>query len=162
MKIERHIFDTYLAVVRGSIGSNMFRHTYASFDGEQRDTMEDGWKSCAFHVSAILKMFGAIDKTHSTVASTVEALKAANWQAVDIDKPQPGDVLVWDKLVLEPGDEPVDHIGFYVGDNKAISNSWRARTPIEHDWLCRDHVERPVVAIYRGQHLMPDDIKHID
>jgi hypothetical protein len=54
------------------------------------------------------------------------------------------------------------HIGFYIGNERAISNSSTQRVPIEHDWRFRETRERTVTAIYRGKHLMPDNIKIVE
>lgn len=161
MTIERDIFRTYLSVIKGSVGTNMFRHFYARIDGEETDTMEDGLKACAFYVSSVLAVFGVLDKPHSLVSSLVAAIEKAGWQKVE-SGPEPGDVLVWEPARPTPEDEPIDHIGFYIGEERAISNLWRERTPGEHDWLFRGSSERQVVAIYRGKHLMPVDVKTVE
>lgn len=158
MKITRFVFENYLAMINNSVGTNMFRNYYADFDGVRRDTMNDGETSCAFYVSAVLTIFGAFKSTSSTVTGVVNKLEEAGWQKVDT--PEPGDVLVWEKMVYD--DEEHEHIGFYVGDEKAISTSAKAKTPIKHDWLFRDSEERKITAIYRGKHLMPNDIKIIE
>ena len=135
----------------------MFRHFWADFDNQERDTMEDGWKSCAFFVTSLLTMFGALDRPHSTVKSSIEALEKYGWQKVT--EPKPGDVLIWEDTKPTPDDEAVPHVGFYIGQEQAVSTSWQQKTPIKHDWLFRDFTERAVTVIYRGKHLMPDDIK---
>lgn len=160
MKITRHIFETYVSMIEGSVGSNMFRHFWADFDEERRDTMQDGWTSCAFFVSSVLTIFKAIDGPHSTVISTEEALEKTGWQKVT--EPEAGDVLVWEPRQATSEDPEMDHIGFYVGDEMAVSTSWRARTPVKHDYMYRDGAQRAITAIYRGKSLMPDNIKTID
>lgn len=160
MKIVRHIFETYLSVVENSVGSNMFRHVWADFDGKRRDTMNGGETSCAFFVSGVLAMFNVIEKAHAVVPSVVDDMVKSGWRKVG--KPLKGDVLVWEDLISAPGEPAMPHIGFYVGDEKAISTSWHVKTPILHDYLCRDFEERQIVAIYRGKHLMPDNLKVIE
>lgn len=108
-KIEPLIFDTYLAVIRNSIGSRLFRNFYARVDGKKVDIMRQGELSCAFFVSAILVLFNFIKKVHATVDSTIEDLIKSGW--IQINKPTVGSIIVW---------EPVDfgnnnihkHIGF--------------------------------------------------
>lgn len=157
MVITRHIFDTYLSVIEGSVGANMFRHFWADFDGELRDTMQDGWTSSAFFVSSILMMFSTITSLSSTVKSLEEKLVENNWKQVKT--PEAGDILIWEESKPTPKDLAMAHVGFYIGEKRAISASWRAKTPIEHDWLFRESKERKIVSIYRGKHLMPDNIK---
>lgn len=136
----------------------MFRNYYADFDGVRRDTMNDGETSCAFYVSAVLTIFGAFNCTSSTVMGVVKKLEEAGWEKVDT--PEPGDVLVWEKVAFN-GEEH-EHIGFYVGDEEAISTSTSLKTPVRHDWLFRDHAERKITSIYRGKHLMPDNVKIVE
>ncbi|MFZ2072554.1 MAG: hypothetical protein WAV10_02665, partial [Minisyncoccia bacterium] len=66
-QIKRLVFDTYLAVIENSIGSKMFKNLYIEENGMKRDAMQDGWLSCAFHVSTILYMFKFIEGIHGTV-----------------------------------------------------------------------------------------------
>lgn len=160
MKIVRHVFETYLSVIEGSVGTNMFRHVWADFDGERRDTMNDGGTSCAFYVSGVLAMFNVIEKPSSTIQSVVDNILKAGWQKVE--EPEAGDVIIWEPKVYPPVEEAQEHIGFYVRSEKAISTSWRTKTPILHDYMFRDYEERKIVGIYRGKHLMPDDIKVIE
>lgn len=158
MKITRFVFENYLAMINNSVGTKMFRNYYADFDGERRDTMNDGEISCAFYVSGILTIFGVIDSTSSTVEGLAKKLEETGWQKVET--PEPGDVLVWEKKIFD--NEEHAHTGFYIGEEKAISTSVKTKTPTKHDWLSRDNEERKITAIYRGKHLMPNDIKIIE
>jgi hypothetical protein len=161
MKIERHLFETYLEMIRGSVGTKMFQHFYATFDGERRDTMNGGYTACAFYVSSILTIFGWLKAPNSVVESVVAKLEETGWQKVA--EPEDGDVLVYEEAGVDENDpEPMPHIGFYIGNERAISNSSTQRVPIEHDWRFRETRERTVTAIYRGKHLMPDNIKIVE
>jgi hypothetical protein len=144
-------------MVNNSIGTNMFRNFYADFDGTRRDTMQDGEVSGAFFVSSILTIFNAIKKPSSTVESVIANMQEAGWE--EVDNPEAGDVLVWEKIVVDGEEYP--QIGFYVGEDMAISVSSKMKSPFKHDWKYRDYSERSVTTIYRGKHLMPDDIKEI-
>jgi hypothetical protein len=53
-------------------------------------------------------------------------------------------VLHWEKK-LTNGEEN-EHLGFYIGNNTAVSNSSTARTPVAHHWTYGG--ERNIVAIY--------------
>lgn len=158
MKITRFIFENYLAMINNSVGTSMFRNYYADFEGVRKDTMNNGETSCAFYVSGILTIFGVISNTSSTVEGLVKKLEETGWQKVD--NPETGDVLVWEKIIFDNEDHA--HIGFYIGEEKAISTNTKAKTPVKHDWLFRDYKERKITAIYRGRNLMPDNIKIIE
>ncbi len=129
-------FDTYLAVIENSIGSFMFKNLYVSIDGVKKDATEDGWLSCAFYVSSILTLFKYIKEIHGTVVSTVKDLKNSGW--IEIDEPVIGSVIVWKSGKDTNGHS---HIGFYVGDNMAVSSdSWK-KHPAKSDWKFNDKRE---------------------
>lgn len=123
-------FETYLQVVKNSVGSNTFRNFYAQVNEQKQDILRDGELSCAFFVSSILVLFKLIKSGHATVDGTVKDLEASGWQKTNT--PKPGDIIVWAKQRDERGEEH-GHIGFCVGENEVISNSSQARTPMLHD-----------------------------
>lgn len=128
-KIIPRQFDTYLAVIENSVGSQTFKNLYVDIDGVKTDATKDGWLSCAFFVSSVLSMFKYIKEIHATVSSTVKDLQESGW--AKIEEPIVGSVIVW-----KPGQNTNGHahIGFYVGDGKAISNdSWK-KFPDKTDW----------------------------
>ena len=130
-KIKPLISDTYLAVIKNSIGSKMFRNSYVKIDGKKIDILKNGDVSCAFYVSSILMMFKLVGNVHATVDGTVKDLEKSSWKK--INKPKIGYVLVWEETDFGKNDLH-KHIGFYIGNNKAISNSTKKRFPAEHDW----------------------------
>jgi len=132
-KPERLYFETYLQVVRNSVGSNIFRNFYVRTNSRgEFDALDDGYNSCAFYVSAVLVIFRKLDGMHGTVASTKKDLLDSGWQEItDLNDLQPGDVLVWEPMQFDDGLK--EHIGFYMGDGKAVSTSWTTKTPVEHD-----------------------------
>ncbi len=124
-------FETYLAVIKNSIGSNLFRNFYVEIRGEQTDIMRNGDLSCAFFVSSVLALFNFIKGVHGTVDSTVRDLKESGWN--EIQRPEVGSILVWEKIDF--GDNDIHkHIGFYMGNDEAISNSFKLGHPISHNW----------------------------
>lgn len=130
-KITPLMFDTYLTVIKNSIGSKLFRNFYAKVDGKKADIMRNGELSCAFYVSSVLSLFRFIKKAHGTVDATVKDLKESGWK--EIRKPKVGSILVWEKINF--GDHGVHrHIGFFIGQNKAVSNSDTLRCPVRHSW----------------------------
>jgi hypothetical protein len=138
----------YLAVIKNSIGSKLFRNFYAKVNGKKEDIMRNGDLSCAFYASSILALFKLIKEVHGTVDSTVKDLKKAGWE--ETNKPLIGSVLVWEKIDFK-NSGPHKHIGFFIGNNKAISNSFKLGYPIEHHWTFKD--QRKVEMILRNKKL---------
>lgn len=138
-------------MIKNSIGTKMFRNLFAYLEnGEEKDILQNGKNSCAVFVSAVLYMSKLIESMHATVASTVKDLEKSGWGKVE--NPKSGDVLVWEPF-LWPGDkEKHEHIGFYIGDEKAISNDSKSGTPQEHHITYGEESGSPVrkiTAIYR-------------
>jgi len=130
-KITTLFNDTYLAVIKNSVGSKLFRSSYAKVSGRKIDILENGSLSCAFFVSSILKIFGLIKELHATVDGAVKDLKKSDWRI--INKPKIGSILVWE--AKKGKDKKLHkHIGFYIGSNKAISNNAELRAPQIHRW----------------------------
>ncbi|MDO8676244.1 MAG: hypothetical protein Q7K16_01150 [Candidatus Azambacteria bacterium] len=129
MKVILLIPDTYLAIIKNSIGSKLFRNLYAKVNGERTDITVNGELSCAFYVSSILLLFRFIKEGHATVDSTVKDLKKSGWKK--IKKPKIGSIIVWEKTDLRNSNAH-KHIGFYVGSNKAVSNMSKLGYPARH------------------------------
>jgi hypothetical protein len=122
-------FDTYLAVINNSEGSFLFKNLFAEVDGVKKDITEDGWLSCAFYVSSVLYLFKYIKEIHGTVSGTVKDLKESGWE--EINEPVAGSIIVWGPSETSKGHS---HIGFYLGDELAMSNdSWK-KHPLKFDW----------------------------
>lgn len=144
-KPRRLCFKTYLQVIRNSVGSKMFRNFYVETTKRgEFDALDDGENSCAFYVSSVLVIFKKISGVHGLVSRVVDDMKVSGWTAVD--EPQVGDVLVWE--AEEHHDGWHEHIGFYIGKNRAISTSSSAKTPIEHDVKFGD-ANRKISQIFR-------------
>ena len=123
-------FDTYLAMIQNSLGSKMFRTIYAFIDKKKKDILENGRVACALYVSSLLVINKLIGEIHATVDSTVKALKKAGWKK--ISKPRIGCIIVWEKVDFGKNDLH-KHIGFYIGNRQAISNSSKKGYPVKHD-----------------------------
>ncbi len=131
-KPKRLYFKTYLQLIRNSVGTEMFRNFYIQLaDGSEIDALSDGSNSCAFYVSSVLTLFGKHSGVHGTVKSTVADLGHSNWRPVEKQAMQAGDVIVWEPAEIEG--EWYEHIGFYLGDNRAASTSWTEKRVVEHD-----------------------------
>jgi hypothetical protein len=129
-KPKRLYRKTFIQMIGNSEGTSMFRNWYVQTpDKGEFDAMKDGEDSCAFYVSGLLKIFNKINTVHGTVASTVKDLEKSGWHKVD--NPISGDVLVWEAQKF--GDAWQAHIGFYIGDNMAVSTSWTKKKVIMHE-----------------------------
>ncbi|MDR3581987.1 MAG: hypothetical protein P4L67_01795 [Candidatus Pacebacteria bacterium] len=148
------LFETYLAMIKNSPGSNLFRNAYFVIDGKKQDVLRDGDLSCAVYVSSVLRLTGLIPETHTTVKGTVEAMKKAGWRP--IKKPRVGSVLVWGAKTFKKSGETHNHIGFSIGDDKAVSNNSKKRSPAIHHWTfgtAQGQPKRVVEAIYWNKKL---------
>ena len=118
-KIKILTYQNYLAMIKASQGSKMFQWFYVLIDGKKKDVLENGNLSCAYYVSSILKIFDLIFQPHTTVKSTIEDMLKSDWQLTK--KLKLGNVLIWQEKKF-PNGGIHQHIGFYLGQNKAISN----------------------------------------
>lgn len=141
---------TYLAVIRGSVDSTMFRHLYANVDGVEKDILDDGLKSCAYYVSFILCPFNLLQAPHATVKGLRTGLLLNGWTEVS-QEPREGEVVVWEEAA-QAGGEMHFHAGFCMGDGTAISHVDRTRTPQEHHLTFGlnedDSPKRKIISVY--------------
>ena len=143
--------QTYLAKIIASVGSPLFQHLYMATPSSSssaptpvsaepalpvasitsRDATQNGSLSCALHVSSLLVLSGFLQKPHATVRATIKALGDAGWHKTAA--PTPGAIAVW-----PPDAAGHSHIGFFVADNEAISNSTKLRVPVRHSLTLSD------------------------
>ena len=124
---------SYMATIKNSIGTKMFRNFYAKINGQKKDVLENGELSCAFFASAILHLFQLIKEPHRTVVSTIKDMEESGWYK--IKKIKPGSVLMWEDLESSDKGEVRKfhkHLGFYIDGDKAVSNSSRLGRPKIH------------------------------
>ena len=135
--------QTLLAQCRGAIGSRQFQELWFDVNGETKNIVEGGSHSCAYFLSSILHNLSLITAVHATVSSTVRDMEQNGWTKIEL--PEDGAVVLWDVF------EGHQHLGVYVGNEQAISNSSEALTPQQHDWRYRNDEgveKRKVLAIY--------------
>lgn len=118
------IRDSYLALIKNSVGANFWRNLYFKINGRQQDVLQDGELSCAFFVSSVLLILGLIKEIHTTVKKTLVDMESLGWQ--EIKKPKLGSVLVWEEKLSHK------HIGFSLGGKTAISNRSSLHRPGKH------------------------------
>ena len=56
-KVVPILIDSYIAIIKNSVGSQLFRNLYAKVNGKKIDITENGKLSCAFYVSSVLLLF---------------------------------------------------------------------------------------------------------
>ena len=123
----------YLETIKSAAGIKIFKHVYALVDGEEKDIAEGGNLSCALFVAMILlrftsvaKNFKLISEIHITVKGTIDDLMKNGW--FEISELKDGAIIVW----TEGKDNMEPHIGFYLGNSMAISNSDKSRESTIH------------------------------
>lgn len=130
LKLLKH--RNYLAMINNSVGSKQYQNLWGEWEnGKIEDITKGGELSCAVYVTSILKLFGLIREQKATVSSTVTRIKKEGWIAISKKEIEPGDVIVWkrnDSGSIHP------HIGFYVGNSNAVSNSTELRKIVRHSW----------------------------
>lgn len=150
--MQRLWFESYIAMISNSVGTEMFKNFYIEKEGNKKDVFNNGELSCAYYVSSVLTLFGQNNKSHATVESTIKDLEEHKWQKLKPKtKLEVGDVIIWEDM--EFADEPGvlhPHIGFYLGNKKAISNNYKIGSPQKH---LVESLDRPIKTIYRGKHL---------
>ena len=160
MKIQPLVFDTYMAMIQNSVGSKMWRNNYALVDGVKTDVTNNGEVSCAYYLSTILASFRLIKAHHTMIDSTLKDMENSGW--VEVAEPEPGDVLLWGPK-SSPDKDGVNHqhLGFYIGEGKAVTHNYVRAKPNASkidivDMYYRDHPDgkRPLLKIYRGKHLL--------
>lgn len=139
------IYESYLKMIKNSVGTKMFRNLYLEQGNRKIDVIKNGELSCAFFVSNILLMFGLISKGHVTVESTTKDMIKSGWKKASLVKAKPGDVIIWEEKTF-PNDKPHFHNGFYIGNKKAVSNNYKKGVPIIHSW--NYNTKRKIIAVY--------------
>ncbi|OGZ58362.1 MAG: hypothetical protein A3F94_02660 [Candidatus Spechtbacteria bacterium RIFCSPLOWO2_12_FULL_38_22] len=146
-RIKFDLFSTYIATIKNSVGTKMFRNIYVIENKRRRDVAKNGRVSCAAFVSSVLVISdNLIKSSHTTVKGLLEDMRESGWHK--IDKPKKGAVLVWtplkqmedlskDIISFPWENEDRWHPGFYVGKNTAISNNSDSGTPTKHPWTYR-------------------------
>jgi hypothetical protein len=138
--------ESYLVMIKNSVGTKMFRTFYVKDEkGRTTDILKNGDLSCPVFVCHILLAFGLIQKSHFTVARTVDDLVESGFKKVTVKAMKPGDVIVWAAHKGRTGYHT--HIGFFVGKDRAISNSSKKREVAKHHYTYGG--KREISAVYR-------------
>lgn len=140
-KVEHLIYESYLAAIQNSIGSKMFRQYFVRAEGKKIEVLRNGDLACAFYVTSLLRIFGLIDRTHTTLVGSEASMLKAGW--FHVKSPKIGAILVWGPKTSKKSGETHKHIGFYIGHQKAISNNSKRGMPYIHKYEFR-----PIESIY--------------
>lgn len=143
--------------------NHLFRNFFVEKNGEIKDLTENGKNSCAMVVSYLLYSFNSILEflgksrwikfIHLTVVSTLKDMEENGWYEITTLKP--GAVIVWEKKKGQNDSIPHHHIGFYVGDEQAISNDSRGiGFPRKHHYTYNN--ARKIEKIYWHKELDSD------
>lgn len=133
--------NCYICSIKDSTSTHIYRSLYIN----GVDILKGGCLSCAFFVSSILVKFKMIEKTHATVRNTVRGMKDFGWKKVKLENIRKGDVIVWEKK-KQDDEKSHFHIGFYIGDKKAISNSWYRKSPWKHSY--NYNRKRKIISVF--------------
>ena len=128
--------ESYLAMIKNSPGTQMFRSVIALYDGKEQDVLRDGELSCAYFVSSVLRLFDLVSGKHVVVASTIEDMRERGWVRLEDGDIRPGAVVLWKSKRYADGEEHA-HIGFALGKGKAVSTSATWGEVVKHrmGWL---------------------------
>ena len=137
-------YKNYLKTIKNSENAKMFQSVFVLDNAKERDILRKGELSCAYYVSSILKLFDLISCQHATVKSTIEDMKENNWK--ETKKMKPGNVLVWEEKEFK-NNEKHFHIGFYLGNKIAISNSEKKKVISAHHYTYGTENKKPVRKI---------------
>jgi hypothetical protein len=151
MDVKLLKYESYLKMVKNSVGTKVFRSLYLKIDGKKIDATHNGILSCSYFVSNILLVWGLIKEGHANVENTIKDMLNNGWEEIPKNGIRPGDIIVWEKEKSKYNFKHCNaehlHNGFYVGDKKAISNNEFKKTPIIHSWDYNG--KRKIIAVYR-------------
>jgi len=130
-------------MIKNSVGTDLFKNLFVLKDGESIDILDGGDLSCSFFVSGVLSYFNLVKAPHATVSGLVRDLEESGWTKTE--KPKEGDIVVWEAQA-QTGDELHKHVGFYISEREAISNSFIKKVPALHHITFED--TRKVEVLY--------------
>lgn len=137
--------ETLLKLIENSIDSRLFQSVIFAKRQEPIDILEAGNLSCSYFVSGLLTLVGLIDKPHVTVRGLLKNLESnSKFEKLTSTHYLPGDILIWDQTIESNGHE---HVGFYLGNGEAVSNSPSELQIIKHHYTYNG--KRNIVAAFR-------------
>ncbi len=123
------LYKSYLQTIINSVDSKQYQNFYVldTDKNEIKDVLQGGNLSCAIFVSNILHMFSGfsklIDIPHSPITTTIKDMERNGWY--EVNELKTGAIVQWESI-----DYGVtgwhSHIGFYIGNNEAVSNDYKS------------------------------------
>lgn len=138
VSVEPLFFENYIASIRSSMDSKMFQKFYCSVNGKKTEVLDNGRLSCAAFVTFVLKLFSLVSDMQITVHRAMDDMAKSGWH--EVKEPRVGAVIVWAEKQSEKDSTSNiqasvhKHIGFYIGNGQAVSNSSLAKSPVAHAW----------------------------
>ena len=150
--IEKLHYETYLKMIKNSVGAKLFNSIIVRFkdEGKIKDICRNGQLSCAVFVSSVLFLNDYISRPHATVKTTEDKMIEAGWKKISKNNLKFGDVVVWEEMKF--GRTTNKHIGFVLNKNQAISTSWQKRKVIKHHityGVVGGKPKRRIINVYR-------------
>lgn len=139
-------YDTYLNIIKNSVGSRLFNSfiVRSKETGRVEDILKDGEYSAAFFISSILTLMHVIEKPCTTVSSLERHINEDDrWFSVTLEEVEAGDVIFYEDMLLPDG-STTGHVGFAIDENEAISTDYKLRLVNKHTLK-----NRPIIKIYR-------------
>lgn len=124
--MEQLLYKSYIALIKNSVWTKMFRNNFFVVDWKTIDIVKNGSDACSYFVSSVLKIFGLIKNIHATVEGTVKDISTYWWEEAKGKNIQIWSLLIWEEMNWHK------HIGFYIWNHKAISNSSKKREIVKH------------------------------
>lgn len=137
-KIQILFKDSYLSMIKNSQGTKIFRDFFGKIKNKKINLTDEGRRSCALFVSSVLYHFNLIKSPHLTVDGTIKDMRKSGW--FETKKPKKGSVILWEKK------KGHHHIGFYLSNQKAISNNRKKRMPTVHHFTFNQ--KRKIEALF--------------
>ena len=139
-------YKNYLSLIKKSADSKMFQNIYILENKKEKDILEGGKLSCAYYVSCILKIFNLINQEnspHAGVNGLLRNMFQSGWK--ETKNLKEGNIILWDEKRYSSKSIHY-HVGFYLGNNKAISNSGEDKIPKIHHYTYNN--KRKIVKIF--------------
>ncbi|HDQ16849.1 MAG TPA: hypothetical protein ENN31_01865 [Candidatus Vogelbacteria bacterium] len=151
-KLTPDFRKNYFQIINNSLKTKIFKNFFVKDKKKKIDIVNNGRFACAWYASAVLLLSGLIDKTRLTVNSLEKDLLRNNWR--EVKKIKKGAILIWKEK--ENYGASNRHIGFYIGNNKAVSNNSQKGYPIIHHYTFgkdKNGPKRKIEKIYWHQKL---------
>lgn len=139
-------YKNYLSLIKNSVGSKMFQHIYVLDNKKEKDILDSGRLSCAYYISSILKIFNLINQDnspHAGVSGFLKNISQSGWE--ETEELKPGNIILWDEVRYSSGEDHY-HVGFYLGEDKAISNSGDSKVIKIHHYTYNN--KRKIIKIF--------------